>query len=157
MYKSIFYRGYFLRPVLTFALVCVFSLPGQAYQGESFVPGNSRLSQVKKPFEAATNHRHYAEKDKGHPSKPDKKDWKRRYESMTPAEREQLEKRREYFKSLSPEERQRIHQAREKFRSLPPEKREALKEQWRSMSPEQRKAFHKKIDRNGNFSEKNRN
>ncbi|PHS76411.1 DUF3106 domain-containing protein [Porticoccus sp.] len=156
MYKSIFYRSYFFRHVLTFALICVFSLPGQAYQGKFFVPGNSHLSQGKNPFEAAVSHRHYAEKDKGHPSKHDKKDWKRRYESMTPAEREKLEKRREYFKSLSPEERQRIHQAREKFRSLPPEKREALKEQWRSMSPEQRKEFHRKIGRDGNFSEKNR-
>lgn len=155
MYKSIFYRGYFLRPVLTFALVYVFSLPGQAYQGESFIPGNSRLSQIKNPFEAAASYRHYAEKDKGHPSKHDKKDWKRRYESMTPAEREQLEKRREYFKSLPPEERQRIHQAREKFRSLPADKREELKEQWRTMSPEQRKEFHKHPERNSNFSGKN--
>ncbi|WP_339642694.1 DUF3106 domain-containing protein [uncultured Porticoccus sp.] len=156
MYKSIFYRGYFLRAVFTFVLIWTCSLPGQAYQGESFVPANSHLSQVKNPFEATASHPHYAEKDKVHPSKHHKKDWKHRYESMTPAEREKLEKRREYFKSLSPEERQRIHQAREKFRSLPPEKREALKEQWRSMSPEQRKEFHRKIGRDGNFSEKNR-
>ena len=156
MYKSIFYRGYFLRAVFTFVLIWTCSLPGQAYQGESFVPANSHLSQVKNPFEATASHPHYAEKDKVHPSKHHKKDWKHRYESMTPAEREKLEKRREYFKSLSPEERQRIHQAREKFRSLPPEKREALKERWRSMSPEQRKEFHKKIGRDGSFSEKNR-
>jgi hypothetical protein len=156
MYKSIFYRGYFLRPVLTFALVCVFSLPGKAYQGESFVPGHNPLNQVKNPFEAAASPHHYAEKDKGHSYKPGKKDWKHRYESMTPAEREKLEKRREYFKSLPPEERQRIHQAREKFHNLPPEKREALKEKWRSMSPEQRREFHKKIGRDASFSEKNR-
>ena len=156
MYKSIFYRGYFLRAVLTFVLAGAFSLPGQAYQGEFFVPGNSHLSQVINPFEAAGNHRHYAEKDKVHPSKHHKKDWKQRYESMTPAERDKLEKRREYFKSLSPEERQRIHQAREKFHNLPAEKREALKERWRSMSPEQRKEFHKKMGRDGGFSEKNR-
>lgn len=156
MYKSIFYRGYFLRAVFTFVLIWTCSLPGQAYQGEFFVPANSHLSQVKNPFEATASHPNYAEKDKVHPSKHHKKDWNHRYESMTPAEREKLEKRREYFKSLSPEERQRIHQAREKFRSLPPEKREALKEQWRSMSPEQRKEFHRKIGRDGNFSEKNR-
>ena len=156
MYKSIFYRGYFLRAVFTFVLIWTCSLPGQAYQGESFVPANSHLSQVKNPFEATASHPHYAEKDKVHSSKHHKKDWKQRYESMTPAERDKLEKRREYFKSLSPEERQRIHQAREKFHNLPAEKREALKERWRSMSPEQRKEFHKKMGRDGGFSEKNR-
>ncbi|MAZ69921.1 DUF3106 domain-containing protein [Porticoccus sp.] len=156
MYKSIFCRGHFLPQVLAFALICAFSLPGQAHQGEPFTPGHNPLNQVINPFEAAGSHRYYAEKDKVHPSKRHKKDWKQRYESMTPAERDKLEKRREYFKSLSPEERQRIHQAREKFHNLPAEKREALKERWRSMSPEQRKEFHKKIGRDGSFSEKSR-
>ena len=84
MYKSIFYRGYFLRTVFTITLVGSFSLPGQAYQGEFYVPGNSHLSQVINPFEATGSHRHYAEKDKVHSSKHHKKDWKQRYESMTP-------------------------------------------------------------------------
>ena len=53
MYKSIFCRGYFLRAALTFALAGAFSLPGQAYQGKFFVPGNSHLGQVINPFEAA--------------------------------------------------------------------------------------------------------
>lgn len=157
MYKSILYRGQFLRHMLTFVLVCVFTSMGQAHQGESFVIGNTPFSHIDNPFEPVSEHLRYAEKDNKYTSKPDKKDWKRRYEAMTPAERKKLEKRREYFKSLPPEERQRIHQAREKFRNLPPEKREALKEQWRNMSPEQRKEFHKKFDRDGNFPGKNRN
>lgn len=75
----------------------------------------------------------------------DKRD-KKRYDKLSPEQRERLRERRELFKSLPPEERERIERAREKFRNLPPERREELKEKWHNMSPEQRREYHRRME-----------
>jgi Protein of unknown function (DUF3106) len=76
----------------------------------------------------------------------------KRYQDLTPEQRETLHKRRENFKSLPPEERQRIQKAREKFHNMPPEERQKLKDKWRSMTPEERQRAYnnKKNHRRGN-------
>ncbi len=67
----------------------------------------------------------------------------KRYEELTPEQREKLQKRREHFKSLPPEERERIQKARDKFHSMPAEERQKLKDKWRLMTPEERKRAKK--------------
>ena len=70
----------------------------------------------------------------------------KRYQNLTPEERDKLHRRREDFKSLPPEERERIQKAREKFHNMSPEERQKVKDKWRSMTPEERqRAYtHKK-------------
>ena len=67
----------------------------------------------------------------------------KRYQDLTPEQRETLHKRREDFKSLPPEERQRIQKAREKFHNMPSEERQKLRDKWRSMTPEERQRANK--------------
>lgn len=67
----------------------------------------------------------------------------KRYQDLTPEQREALHKRREDFKSLPPEERERIQKAREKFHNMPSEERQKLKDRWRSMTPEERERAYK--------------
>lgn len=67
----------------------------------------------------------------------------KRYQDLTPEQRETLHKRREDFKSLPPEERERIQKAREKFHNMPSEERQKLKDKWRSMTPEERQRAYK--------------
>lgn len=71
----------------------------------------------------------------------------KRYEELTPEQRENLRKRRDDFRSLPPEERERIRKAREKFRNMPPDKRQELKDKWKKMTPEERRQRHKKKDK----------
>lgn len=72
---------------------------------------------------------------------------RKRYEDLTPEQREKLRKRRDDFRSLPPEERERIRNAREKFRKMSPEKRQELKDKWKKMTPEERKQRHRKKDK----------
>jgi hypothetical protein len=67
----------------------------------------------------------------------------KRYQNLTPEERDKLHKRREDFKSLPPEERERIQKAREKFHNMSPEERQRIKDKWRSMTPEERQRAYK--------------
>ncbi|MEH6528423.1 MAG: DUF3106 domain-containing protein [Porticoccus sp.] len=71
----------------------------------------------------------------------------KRYQNLTPEERDKLHKRREDFKSLPPEERERIQKAREKFHNMSPEERQRVKDKWRSMTPEERQRAKKKRGR----------
>lgn len=67
----------------------------------------------------------------------------KRYQDLTPEQRETLHKRREDFKSLPPKERERIQKAREKFHNMPSEERQKLRNKWRSMTPEERQRAYK--------------
>lgn len=67
----------------------------------------------------------------------------KRYQDLTPEQRETLHKRREDFKSLPPEERERIQKARKKFHNMPSEERQKLRNKWRSMTPEERQRAYK--------------
>lgn len=84
----------------------------------------------------------FADNNKNH-----RKHDRKRFDELSPAQREQIKKRRERFKALPPEEKERIYRAREEFHNMPPEKRQRLKEKWRNMSPEERKQAHKRKHR----------
>ena len=93
---------------------------------------------------------HLADKREDKQKGGDKKD-RKRFESLTPDDREKLRERREIFKSLPAEERERIERAREKYRNLPPERREELKEKWRKMSPDERREYHRKMENDDRY------
>ena len=88
----------------------------------------------------------FADNHKNHP-KYDRKHDRKRFDELTPAQREKIKKRRERFKALPPEEKERIYRAREEFHNMPPEKRQRLKKKWQNMSPEERKRAHKRKHR----------
>lgn len=83
-------------------------------------------------WEFADNHKNHRKHDR------------KRFDELSPAQREQIKKRRETFKALPREEKERIYRAREEFHNMPPEKRQRLKEKWRNMSPEERERAHKR-------------
>jgi hypothetical protein len=87
------------------------------------------------PWELADNHKNHHKHDR------------KRFDELSPAQKERIKKRREAFKSLPPEEKERIYRAREEFHNMPPEKRQRLKEKWRNMSPEERERSHKRRHR----------
>ncbi|WP_461482678.1 DUF3106 domain-containing protein [Porticoccus sp.] len=116
---------------------------GHGYNQAAYPPGAHR--QVNPWQERHLSSRQLADKWEDKHKDRDKKE-RKRFESLSPEDREKLRERREVFKSLPPEERERIERAREKFRSLPPERREELKEKWRNMSPEQRKEYHRRME-----------
>jgi len=88
--------------------------------------------EITYPWEFADNHKNHRKHDR------------KRFDELSPAERERIKKRREAFKSLPPEEKARIYRVREQFHNMPPEKRQRLKEKWRNMSPEERERAHKR-------------
>lgn len=142
---------------LTFATVLLFAAPALAHWDGKRVSGEaprhfSAAQSAERPWAGRpaaglqlADKWQGKDKDKGGKERGDGD--RRRYESLSPEERDRLRERRELFKSLPPEERERIERAREKYRNLPPERREELKDKWRNMSPEQRREYHRKMEK----------
>ena len=111
--------------------------------------GHTRANTAHSPFIAypeMIDLWEFADNQKNHP-KYDRKHDRKRFDELSPAQKERIKKRREAFKSLPPEEKERIYRAREEFHNMPPEKRQRLKEKWQNMSPEERKRAHKRKHR----------
>lgn len=111
-------------------------------QSDQYQPSEHSKQYTPSPFMAYPEILHtweFADNHKNH-HKRDRK----RFEELSPAQKERIKKRREAFKALPPEEKQRIYQAREKFYNMPPEKRQRLKEKWRNMTPEEREQSHRR-------------
>lgn len=68
-------------------------------------------------------------------------DHARRWQAMTPAERETARHGLHHWKRLSPEKRGEARALYSKLRTLPQAERTALREQWRQMTSEQRRQW----------------
>lgn len=71
----------------------------------------------------------------------------RRWEELSPGERQRLERREQGFRALPGEQQQRLRQAEERYRSMPPDQREELRRRWEGMSESDRERYRRRIEK----------
>ena len=71
----------------------------------------------------------------------------RRWEELSPGERQRLERREQGFRALPGEQQQRLRQAEERYRSMSPDQREELRRRWEGMSESDRERYRRRIEK----------
>jgi hypothetical protein len=82
----------------------------------------------------------------------DRNDWGGRgenYQSLTPEERERIDRNYQEWKSLPPEKQRVLRQRMKKWKEYPPEERELMRQrfnQWQELSPEERTRIRRQLE-----------
>jgi hypothetical protein len=71
----------------------------------------------------------------------------RRWEELSPGERQRLQRREQGFRALPGEQQQRLRQAEERYRSMSPDQREELRRRWEGMSESDRERYRRRIEK----------
>lgn len=71
----------------------------------------------------------------------------RRWEELSPGERQRLERREQGFRALPGEQQQRLRQAEERYRGMSPDQREELRRRWEGMSESDRERYRRRIEK----------
>ena len=92
-------------------------------------------------------------------SNPDMSANRKRWESLTPEQKERVREAYKKFKALPPERQQKVRQNYQRWRSFSPERRQRIRrniQRWRSMSPERRARVRERLQRNRQQRRRNR-
>lgn len=65
----------------------------------------------------------------------------KRWQDMTPEEREEVRRRKAQYDSLPAREQRRLRKAQEDYESMPAERRREIRERWDKMSPEEKRRY----------------
>ena len=73
----------------------------------------------------------------------------RRWEDLSPGERQRLQQRERSFHALPSDQQQRLRQAEARYRSMSPEQREELRRRWEGMSEGERDRYRRRVEQRG--------
>lgn len=65
----------------------------------------------------------------------------KRWEDLSPREREQIRRRKEQYESLPQSEQRRIRDARERYEKMPPQRQQQVRERWERLSDEEKRRY----------------
>ena len=73
----------------------------------------------------------------------------RRWEDLSPGERQRLQQRERSFQALPGDQQQRLRQAEARYRSMSPEQREELRRRWEGLSEGERDRYRRRVEQRG--------
>ena len=65
----------------------------------------------------------------------------KKWDDLSPREREEIKRRKERYDALSEQEKRRIREAKDRYQKLPSEEQKRIRERWDKMSPKEKDKY----------------